>query len=315
MTLLPDENRLHMGAPGVAVVIPCYNAASTVERAIASVRAQGYPNTEIIVVDDGSQDDSVDTVIRIAPDAILVTGPNCGACHARNQGLQRATSDYVMFLDADDEIRGDYFQAGISLAQARRADLIFTPLVRMSGAQVISRKSDISADITPEDLFESWLGGVQVNPAATLWRRAFVQEIGGWNENTLINQDAEIVLRALLRGPIITVNPDGEGIYHVMNEGSLSFRKSEAKLANYVDTLEGFLILVEGTPFANRTRGIEDTLYGVARMAMRAGWLDVGRHALSILRRKGPVQHRGSLQHRLIAGVLGLEHKVRLWGS
>lgn len=315
MTLRSDGDRLDLGVPGVAVVIPCYNAASTIERTISSVRAQGYPNTEIIVVDDGSVDDSVDTIIRTAPDAVLVTGPNLGACHARNQGLQRATGDYVMFLDADDEIRGDYLRAGIALAQARRADLIFTPLVRMSGAQVISRKSDIAADVTPEDLFETWLGGVQVNPAATLWRRAFVQEIGGWNENTLINQDAEIVLRALLRGPVITVNPDGEGIYHVMNEGSLSFRKSEVKLANYVDTLEGFLALVEGTPFATRTRGIEDTLYGVARMAMRAGWIEVGRRALSILRSRGPVQHRGSLQHRLVSGVLGLERKVRLWGS
>ena len=310
-----DGDRADAGMPGVAVVIPCYNAASTIGRTIASVRAQGYPKTEIIVVDDGSQDDSVDTVLRIAPEAILVTGPNLGACHARNQGLQLATGDYVMFLDADDEIRGDYFRAGIVLAQARRADLIFTPLVRMSGAQVISRKSEIAADVTPEDLFESWLGGVQVNPAATLWRRAFVQELGGWNERTLINQDAEIVLRALLRSPIITVNPDGEGIYHVMNEGSLSFRKSEVKLANYVDTLEGFLTLAEGTPFATRTRGIEDTLYGVARMAMRAGWLDVGRRALSVLRRRGPVRHRGSLQHRLGSSVLGLERKVRLWGS
>jgi glycosyltransferase involved in cell wall biosynthesis len=315
MTFPSDGDRLGADAPGVAVVIPCYNAASTIERTIASIRAQGYPNTEIIVVDDGSQDDSVATVVRIAPDAVLVTGPNLGACHARNQGLQIATGDYVMFLDADDEIRGDYFRAGIALAQEHRADLIFTPLVRMSGTEVISRKSDIAADVTPEDLFESWLGGVQVNPSATLWRRAFVQEIGGWNETILINQDAEIVLRALLRSPVITVNPDGEGIYHVMNEGSLSYRKSEAKLSNYVDTLEGFLVSVEGTSFATRTLGIENTLYGVARMAMRAGWFDVGRRALSILRRKGPVQHRGSLQHRLIAGVLGLERKVRLWGS
>jgi glycosyltransferase involved in cell wall biosynthesis len=315
MIFFPDGDRADAGMPGVAVVIPCYNAALTIGRTIASVRAQGYPNTEIIVVDDGSQDDSVDTILRIAPEAILVTGPNLGACHARNQGLHLATGDYVMFLDADDEIRGDYLRNGTVMAQAHRADLIFTPLVRMFGTQVISRKSDISSNVMPQDLFESWLRGVQVNPAATLWRRAFVQEIGGWNESTLINQDAEIVLRALLCNPVITVNPHGEGIYHVLNEGSLSSQKSEAKLANYVETLERLLALAEGTPFATRTSGIEDTLYGVARMAMRAGWVDVGRRALTVLGRRGPVRHRGSMQHRIVAGMIGLERKVLLWGS
>ena len=315
MLLPPREGYLDPATPSVTVIIPCYNASSTIGRTISSIRAQNYLNTEIIIVDDGSQDGSLDTASRMSPDAILITGPHCGACHARNQGLHLASGDYVMFLDADDEIRGDYLRNGTVMAQEHHADLVFTPLVRMFGTQVISRKSDISANVMPQDLFESWLRGVQVNPSATLWRRAFVQEIGGWNESTLINQDAEIILRALLCSPVITVNPHGEGIYHVLNEGSLSSQKSETKLANYVETLERLLTLTEGTPFATRTGGIEDTLYGVARMAMRAGWLDVGRRALSILGRRGPVRHRGSLPHRVVAGMIGLERKVLLWGS
>ena len=115
--------------------------------------------------------------------------------------------------------------------------------------------------------------------------------------------------------PVIARNPQGEGVYHVRNATSLSSQRTARKLANYVETLERFLKLTQGTEFADRTGGIEDTLYGVARMAFRDGYTEVGRQALAILRGRGPLRHRGNVPHRIVSSLLGLEGKVRFWGS
>lgn len=92
------------GLPTVSVVIPAYNAAETIERALNSVYAQTYPNLiEVIVVDDGSQDATAQIVRERFPEVILIQQENAGVAVARNVGVARATGDLIAFLDADDE--------------------------------------------------------------------------------------------------------------------------------------------------------------------------------------------------------------------
>ncbi|MGQ9732854.1 MAG: glycosyltransferase family 2 protein [Candidatus Zipacnadales bacterium] len=88
----------------VSVVIPAYNAAATIERELNSVYAQTYPNIiEVIVVDDGSTDNTAQIVRRRYPSAVLVQQPNVGEAGARNRGIREANGEYIAFLDADDE--------------------------------------------------------------------------------------------------------------------------------------------------------------------------------------------------------------------
>jgi glycosyltransferase involved in cell wall biosynthesis len=87
----------------VSVVIPCYNAADYIERALRSVAQQTLPPYEVIVVDDGSTDRTPDIVAGFRPSVVLLTQPNGGVAAARNAGTQRATGDWIAFLDADDE--------------------------------------------------------------------------------------------------------------------------------------------------------------------------------------------------------------------
>jgi glycosyltransferase involved in cell wall biosynthesis len=90
-------------APAVSVVIPAYNAAGTVQQAIASVLAQTFDDFELLVVDDGSTDDTGAVVRAINDSRIrLLTQPNGGAAAARNAGIACATGAWVAFLDADD---------------------------------------------------------------------------------------------------------------------------------------------------------------------------------------------------------------------
>lgn len=92
-------------APLVSVVIPAYNAASTIDRTLRSVRAQTHEHLEILVIDDGSQDDTAARAQRhadIDPRVTILPQANAGVAAARNNGWRRARADFIAFVDADD---------------------------------------------------------------------------------------------------------------------------------------------------------------------------------------------------------------------
>src|SRR5713101_2862022 len=100
-----SESWRDMPYPPVTVLIPAYNAARTIERALASVWRQNYPEMEVIVVDDGSNDDTSFCVQKIGNGnlRLIRLEKNRGECGAMNVGVQEARTDYIAFLDADDE--------------------------------------------------------------------------------------------------------------------------------------------------------------------------------------------------------------------
>jgi hypothetical protein len=89
-------------APKFSVVIPAYNSAATLRRAVESVLAQSWPAHEIIVVDDGSTDDTWPLAREFGDQVRLIHQPNAGVSIARNRGVEAATGDWLAFLDADD---------------------------------------------------------------------------------------------------------------------------------------------------------------------------------------------------------------------
>src|SRR5829696_2931566 len=100
------------GAPLVSVVVPCYNQARFLGEAIESVLAQSHPLFEVVVVDDGSTDDTSEVAARY-PGVRLVRQENRGLSGARNAGLARSRGEYVVFLDADDRLLPGALEAGV----------------------------------------------------------------------------------------------------------------------------------------------------------------------------------------------------------
>src|SRR5262249_39357728 len=101
----PSDEECGMTAPRVTVLIPAYNASSTIERAVDSVLAQTYSDYEIIVVDDGSRDATADIVASRYGDRVrlLCLTRNQGESAAMNHGIDAAEGELIAFLDADDE--------------------------------------------------------------------------------------------------------------------------------------------------------------------------------------------------------------------
>jgi len=90
-------------SPGISAIIPAYNSAPFIAQAIASIRAQSHPVDEIIVVDDGSTDDTAGVVRALGTDIHYLYQPNAGPSAARNQGVSAARGELIAFLDADDQ--------------------------------------------------------------------------------------------------------------------------------------------------------------------------------------------------------------------
>jgi glycosyltransferase involved in cell wall biosynthesis len=88
--------------PLVSIIIPCFNAADCVSEAIESALGQTYRNIEVIVIDDGSTDASLEKIKAFGERIRFETGPNRGGCAARNRGIELAQGEYIQFLDADD---------------------------------------------------------------------------------------------------------------------------------------------------------------------------------------------------------------------
>src|SRR6185437_6955744 len=90
-----------MSDPLVSVIIPAYNDAAFIGAAIESVLAQGYPSVEIVVIDDGSKDATVQTAAAFGDPVRVIEQSNAGAAVARTRGMEAARGELIAFLDAD----------------------------------------------------------------------------------------------------------------------------------------------------------------------------------------------------------------------
>src|ERR1700730_4939461 len=97
-----------MSHPLISVLIPCYNASHFVGETLESVFRQSWPNLEVVVVNDGSTDDSADVIRRFArPNLVFLDQNNLGAAASRNAAFEASRGNYVQFLDADDLLSQD----------------------------------------------------------------------------------------------------------------------------------------------------------------------------------------------------------------
>jgi glycosyltransferase involved in cell wall biosynthesis len=120
-----------MSPIAVSVIIPCYNQGRFLAEALESVLAQSRPADQIIVVDDGSTDDTAE-VARRYDRVRCVRQANLGLAQARNRGLDEATARYVVFLDADDRLRPNALKVGLEETQRHgQCALVFGRCERM----------------------------------------------------------------------------------------------------------------------------------------------------------------------------------------
>src|SRR5918998_6058271 len=198
---LPKERRRPSVAGLVSVVIPCYNQAHFLGEAIESVLAQSYPNFEIIVVDDGSTDDTSE-VAGSYPKVRLVRQENQGLSGARNAGLARSEGEYVVFLDADDRLLPEALETGLEYLDAhpecafvhghyRYITVDGLPLYNSERPQPVIAEDRHYAEL----LHNNYIAML----ATVMYRRAVFESVGGFDTSLSACEDYELYLRIARR--------------------------------------------------------------------------------------------------------------------
>ena len=186
----------------ISVVIPCYNSEEFVEGTVRSALDQTHPAKEIICIDDGSTDGTLDLLRSIAEeenDLIVRSQANQGICGARNSGLGIADGKYVAFLDHDDLIQPRKLAHQVELI----ADCSFSPdFVAAAHTEVhlergrTERRRPVHAQDPWTGLIHSRLGRTSSN----LWRASSVQKVGAWDSEDGLELDTGLMFRLLKNG-------------------------------------------------------------------------------------------------------------------
>lgn len=118
----------------VSVIIPCYNRENTIVDSINSVLNQSYQNIEVIVVDDASIDNSVDKILLIKDERVklIKLDVNCGACHARNVGIDNANGEFIAFQDSDDVWNREKLSVQMSKLQDSGSSIVFCQFTKIN---------------------------------------------------------------------------------------------------------------------------------------------------------------------------------------
>ena len=232
----------------VSVVIPCYNCARWIQQCIASCLYQTYPNIEIIVVDDGSTDESVEVLKQFSPHIRLEVGPNRGGNSARNRGFALSAGRYIQFLDADDYLEPDKIERQVGFLERTKFDVVYGDWrYRRHLSDVrYSYLDKVEVSGSQQDILNSLLSGRWwVAPGAVLYGRPVVELVGGWDEALRAAQDRDFFTSVALSGAKIGYQPGCCYIYRQYGAVTVSSSNLGRWVESHVATLkksEGALV-------------------------------------------------------------------------
>ncbi len=218
----------------VSVIIPCHNAQPYLAQTIGAVLDQSHAPHEIIVVDDGSTDGSLALArrfeARCAGHLHVVSEHSGQAPRTRNIGAALASGDALMFLDADDVLGPGTLAALADTLAAHPGAVAACPWRRLELAEGrwVARPASCAPRRPGQDTLSAWLTGWYYPPCAILWSREAFARTGGWDEGTVINQDGDLMMRALIEGVPLVESAAGLAFYRRQPAGrnSLSGRRS-----------------------------------------------------------------------------------------
>jgi glycosyltransferase involved in cell wall biosynthesis len=195
----------HSPTGTVSVIIPAYNAARYITDAIESVLGQSYPPSEVIVVDDGSTDETVEIVRRYGDRIILLQQCNRGPAAARNAGIGRASGEFIAFLDADDvwTSRNLELQVGM-LTEHPEYVLTYGHVRRFTGSPSpeIYRATPCNNSWPQGDVSVALIRDTIWATCAAVVRRRVLTRTGGFDEALRIGEDYDLWLRIAAVGPV-----------------------------------------------------------------------------------------------------------------
>jgi glycosyltransferase involved in cell wall biosynthesis len=230
--------------PLVSIIIPCYNGASFLGETIESALNQSYKETEILIIDDGSTDDSYKIAKSFtSKNVIVLRKENGGASSARNFGFMNSNGNYVQFLDSDDLLAIDKIEKQVNLIAGSDEDCIISGSfsnLNEPGKRIEPMKLDTGCkdfDQPIEWLIEAAFGRAMFPPVVWLTPRKLIEQAGQWDEKLSYNDDPEFFARVLLKSKGILFCKDSISYYRRGVSSSLGSRKDRKARESELESL------------------------------------------------------------------------------
>lgn len=313
---MPEQSGVNQ--PLVSIVIPAYNSEKFVAEAIESALGQTYPNIEVIVVDDGSTDGTLNVIRSFGDRVSCLSGANAGAAAARNKGAAVARGELLQFLDADDILYPDKLHGQVPLAIQHRPGLV------LCDADVVELQTNESrgrwgtGSMHHDDAVVYALRAVIQTSAPLHWRESF-DLVGGFRSDTPPSDDRDLHLRLACHGVPFIHTP--QVLYRLRRvDGSLTKRNPSRGVETDRRICEDAYqyILKNGTLDKDRKAAFAAFFVSTARRAFRMGLHECGDACLHRARQIHPdsgFEYAYAKGTRTIARLLGprLTEQLVVW--
>ncbi|MCA9235133.1 MAG: glycosyltransferase family 2 protein [Planctomycetales bacterium] len=211
----------------VSVIIPTFNRSNLVCQTVANVLAQSLTPAEVIVVDDGSTDDTLEQLNERFGDAIqVISQMNAGPGAARNRGLEAARGDFIWLMDSDDLASLNQLECQVDTLQREEADIVYGPWARayIDGQCVRLDGPVLQRDRTPSERDELWwfVTNWSLVLQQCLFRAECLRRAGGYRTDIWSGEDGELFVRVLAHGAKVTFVHNTLTLYRLNDTGKLT---------------------------------------------------------------------------------------------
>ncbi len=261
----------HSEQPGlVSIVTPMRNGREFLQEALDGIAAQTYSHWELIIVEDGSQEDSEDLVQRFAAAhpgrgvTYLRNEQSCGAAYSRNVAFLASQGEYIAFLDCDDRWLPTHLDACLGALRESGDDLAYSTVVMFASSDnsLIGLWGPTPPELKsfPQSLFNRSF----ITPSATVVRRCVIGEIGPWDAGYRCCEDVDFMMRAAKAGKRFRYVGGAHCLYRKEHDGATTQRLAE--------TIEEYAAIsiknlgMPGTRRGHSTRGIATSLEVAAKL-------------------------------------------------
>lgn len=305
--------------PLVSVIIPCFNSAQYIKETIVSVLDQSWKNVEIIIVDDGSTDSTIDIVNQFSDSKIkLIRQNNQGACKARNVGFQNSVGDYIMYLDADDllsKFKIEYQLRSLigldyKVIASCKWDRFYNNIEEAKFPHLfIYNNYDNPIDF----LVDMWNNGEMMQTSVWLVARKLIEISGGWNEKLAKNQDGEFFARVLMNSSSIIFCEDAKVFYRSGLSDSVSKDNSKIKAASLLHSFElyeKYICCIDNSEKVKKALVRNYSLFMYLNYDKYSDLVSICKQRIELLGHKPSIV--GGKLFKKIAYIIGFERSLKL---
>ncbi len=315
--------------PLVSILVPAFNAEQWIGETLESALAQTWPRKEILLVDDGSTDRTLDIARRFESRGVsIITQENRGAAAARNTALAASRGDYLQWLDADDllapekiERQLESLSARPATGQLRSSRLLLSAawgrfLYRTDRAEF--RPSALWNDLPPADWLCLKMGhNLYMQTATWLVSRELTEATGPWNTSLLGDDDGEYFCRILVKSDGVRFVPEAKVFYRMAGADTLSnIGRSDRKMEAHFKSMQSHIGYLRSLEDSEQVRAACVRYLQTSLIHLYPERPDIVKRAEEMAQDLGGhlVTPRLSWKYSLIGKMLGLSRAKRIQG-